>query len=406
MAERRGIESPLRRRVPRDPEILVAVAGLLLVAALGYSVGSVLSPFVLLAALVYFLYPWRDLPIPGRMIGLGVLLCLVWAFVSLFAILLPFLLAFLLAYLLNPVVLWLERRKVPRWAGAGGCVLMLAALGVTAGLFVVPVAFRQFEGILGGLRTIVGEFIDLVNSGVLLQSFERYGISGDRLRDFIATHLTPQLESVLKTLFEALFSFLSSLSTLALHVINIVIIPFVVFYLLKDYPAVTAAIEGIVPARQREGAHRIFALSDEILGRYFRGSLLVAAIQGTIAGVGLWFIGVDYALVLGIMTGVLDFIPYVGLVTSLVVSSIVASFSGEPVALKITGVVVLYLSQKILEATVLGPNIVGGRVGLHPVVLILSLLVFGYFLGFLGMLIAVPVTAMILGLVGEWRRVA
>ncbi len=406
MSERRGMESPVRRRVSRDPEVLVAVAGLLLLAALGYSVGSVLSPFVLLAALVYFLYPWRGLPIPGRMIGLGALLCLVWAFVSLFAILLPFLLAFLLAYLLNPVVLWLEQRKVPRWAGAGGCVLLLAAFGVAAGLFVVPVAFRQFEGILGGLRTIVGEFIDMVSSGALLQSLERYGISGDRVRDFIATQLTPQLESVLKTLFEALFSFLSSLSSLVLHVINIVIIPFIVFYLLKDYPAVTAAIEGVVPTRQREGARSIFALADETLGRYFRGSLLVATIQGAIAGVGLWFIGVDYALVLGIMTGVLDFIPYVGLVTSLLVSSIVASFSGEPVALKITGVVILYLSQKILEATVLGPKIVGGRVGLHPVVLILCLLVFGYFLGFLGLLIAVPATAMILGLVGQWRKAA
>ncbi len=406
MAEARGIESRLRRRAPQDPEVLVAVAGLLLLAALGYSVGSVLSPFVLLAALVYFLYPWRGLPIPGRTIGLGVLLALVWAFVSLFGILLPFLLAFLLAYLLNPVVLSMERREVPRWAGSGVCVLVLVALGVAAALFIFPVAFRQFEGILGGLRSIVGDFIAMVNSGAILQWFEGYGISGDRVRDFITTQMTPQLESVLKTLFEALFSFLSSLSSLALHVINIVIVPFVVFYLLKDYPAVTAAIEGILPARQREGARSVFALADEILGRYFRGSLLVAAIQGTIAGVGLWFLGVDYALVLGIMTGVLDFIPYVGLVTSLVVSSIVASFSGEPVALKITGVVVLYLSQKILEATVLGPKIVGGRVGLHPVVLILCLLVFGYFLGFLGMLIAVPATAMILGLVGEWRRQA
>jgi predicted PurR-regulated permease PerM len=83
---------------------------------------------------------------------------------------------------------------------------------------------------------------------------------------------------------------------------------------------------------------------------------------------------------------------------------IVASFSGEPVLLKILAVVLLYLSQKLLEATVFGPRIVGSRVGLHPVLLILCLLVFGYFLGFVGLLIAVPATALIIALVGEWRE--
>ncbi len=401
MAKQRESEPRILRGILPESKILVAVAGLLLLAALGYAVESVLSPFVLLGALVYFLYPWRHEAIPGRMIGLGVILCVVWAFVSLFGILVPFLLAFLLAYLLNPIVVWLERRKIPRWAGAGGSVLLLAAVGVTAALFVFPVAFGQFEGILGGLRSLVSDFIDLVNSGALVRFFERYGFGGDRLRDFISAQMAPRLESVLKTLFEALFSFLTSLSSLVLHLINIVIIPFVVFYLLKDFPAVAGFLLRLIPARRREGARPLLALADEILGSYFRGALIVAVIQGSIAGIGLWFIGVEYALVLGIMTGVLNFIPYVGLLTSLVVASIVASFSGEPVVLKIVGVILLYLSQKLFEATVLGPKIVGSRVGLHPVLLILCLLVFGYFLGFLGLLIAVPATALIVSVVAQ-----
>jgi predicted PurR-regulated permease PerM len=129
----------------------------------------------------------------------------------------------------------------------------------------------------------------------------------------------------------------------------------------------------------------------------------VAIIQGTIAAIGLWIIGVKYALVLGIMTGILDFIPYVGLITSLVVSCIVALFSGDPVLVKIAAVVILYLAQKLLEATVLGPKIIGTQVGVHPVLLILCLLVFGYFLGFVGLLIAVPATALILAALNEWE---
>jgi predicted PurR-regulated permease PerM len=394
-----------RQRAAKGPQdVLVPVGGLLLLAGLAYTVESVLSPFVLLAALLYFLYPWRTRPLPARLMGVGVFLCAVWAFVSLLGILLPFLLAFLFAYLLNPLVGRLEERRVPRWAGAGGAVLLLAAIGVTAALFLFPAAFGQFEGIIGGLRSIVSDFVALVNSGALVKFFERYGPLGEHLQEFLATQMTPRLEGVLKMLFEGLFGFLTSISSLVLHLINIIIIPFVVFYLLKDFPAVTGALRGIIPTRHRERANAALRLTDEILGRYFRGALIVATLQGTIAGVGLWFIGVDYPIVLGIMTGVLNFIPYVGLLTSLAVASIVASFSGEPVLLKILAVVLLYLSQKLLEATVFQPRIVGGRVGLHPVLLILCLLVFGYFLGFVGLLIAVPATALIIALASEWRE--
>jgi predicted PurR-regulated permease PerM len=404
MAQQRNSRARPQRRAAWDAEILVPVGGLVLLAALGYSVGSVLSPFILLAALLYFLFPWRHLPLPGRLIGLGVFLCGLWALVSLFGILVPFLLAFLLAYLLNPIVVRLEQRKVPRWAGAAGSVVLLVAIGVAAVLFLFPAAFRQFDGILAGLRSIVSDFISLVNSGALVHFFERYGIAGDRVQEFLVTQMTPRLEGVLKMLFDALFGLISSLSSVVMQLINIVIIPFVVFYLLKDYATVTESLRRLIPSRWRGHSEGILRLSDEILGSYFRGSLIVALIQGTIAGVGLWFIGVDYALVLGIMTAVLNFIPYLGLVTSLVVASIVASFSGEPVLLKIVGVVLLYLSQKLLEATVLGPKIVGKKVGLHPVLLILCLLVFGYFLGFLGLLIAVPATALIVALAKEWRE--
>jgi len=107
----------------------------------------------------------------------------------------------------------------------------------------------------------------------------------------------------------------------------------------------------------------------------------VAIIQGTIATIVLWALGVSSPLVLGLMTAFLDFIPYVGLLTSLVVAVIVAMFSGDPVSAKVIGVIFLFLSEKLLEATVLAPKIIGSRVGLHPVVLILSLMVFGYFLG-------------------------
>jgi phosphoribosylaminoimidazole-succinocarboxamide synthase len=195
-------------------------------------------------------------------------------------------------------------------------------------------------------------------------------------------------------------------SVVVLHLMNIIIIPFLVFYLLMDFRLILDRFARFVPESRKHTISRASRTVDEVLGQYFRGAAIVAVIQGTIAGTALWLIGVDYPLVLGIMTGVLNFIPYVGLITSLVVSSVVAMFSGEPVTAKVIGVIILYLSQKVLEATVFGPKIVGARVGLHPVLLILSLLVFGHFMGFVGMLIAVPVTALIVTFIREREEAA
>ena len=206
---------------------------------------------------------------------------------------------------------------------------------------------------------------------------------------------------MLTTLFEGLFGFVTGASSLMFHLINLIIIPFLFFYLVKDFPHLLEGATSLIPSASRKQVRAIGRKVDEILGKYFRGAIIVAIIQGTISTIGLTIIGVNYALVLGIMSGILDFIPYVGLLTSLVVSCIVATLSGDPVLTKVISVIVLYLSQKLLEAVVLGPKIIGSQVGMHPVLLILSLLVFGYFLGFIGILIAVPATALMVAFLNE-----
>ena len=410
LSGRKGVEQtavPQTRTVvlPRPAgEIMAIVAAILLLAALGYAVAPVLSPFVLLAALLFLLYPWRTAPVPRRLLWLGVILFTLWFLHSILAILGPFLVAFLLAYLMNPLVSAFERRGMPRWLSSLLSILFLLGVGVGAALFVLPPAIRQFEGIIGGLRLIVGKFVNLLNSGVIFEVLQRYGIPAEKAQEVLSTQLTPKLEGLLKTLFEAAFGFVTGLSSLVLNLVNIIIVPFLVFYLLKDFPSIVHRFAMLVPKERRDWFIGLGRRTDAVLGSYFRGAFIVALLQGTIAGVVLWLMGVDYALVLGIMTGVLNFVPYVGLLISLLVSSIVASFSGDPVGLKVLGVVLLYLSQKLLEATVFGPKIIGSQVGLHPVLLILCLLVFGYFLGLVGLLIAVPATALIIEFVKEWNE--
>lgn len=388
---------------PRQlPELLTLILAILLILALGYSVAEIVSPFVITGALVFLLYPLRHQKLAGRLLWLSVALFVLWFLYSIIGLLAPFIVAFLAAYMLNPFVVKLEKRSLPRWASSLIAVLLLIGVVVAVILFLVPPAVRQFEGILQGVSLIAGEVSEFLRSGELFTILARLGIPVEEAQDFVSRELSPRLSGLLQALFEGVFGFVSGFSSVVLHIINAVIIPFIIFYLLKDLPFISEKALALVPVERRERTVETLRKVDTVIGRYLRGAVIVAIIQGCISGVVLWLLGVNYALVLGIMTGILNFIPYVGLLTSLVVSSLVAAFSGGPILAKIIGVVVLYLSQKLLEATVLGPKIIGTQVGLHPVLLILCLLIFGYFLGFVGMLIAVPATALIMAATTEW----
>jgi predicted PurR-regulated permease PerM len=384
-------------------ETVLLATGAVVLAAFGYSISPILSPFVLFGAVIYLLYPMRDDPLPGRIIWLSVILFAIWFVYSLLSVLAPFIVAFLIAYILNPVVTRLEQR-LPRWLSS--LLVVLLFLGIVAALFVFagPIIIRQFQSIMGGIGMIGQDLVAMIQSGALYNLLTSYGIPAEQLRELMANEVTPKLESLLTALFEGLFGFITGISSIVEQLINIVIIPFLVFYLLMDFPVVTDRFLTLAPPNRREPLLTIAGKVDDVLGSYLRGAVVVAIIQGTLSAFMLWVIGVNYALILGIMTGILNFIPYIGLLTSLVVSSIVACFSGEPVVAKVILVVILYLSQKVLEATILAPKIIGTKVGVHPVLLILCLLVFGHFLGFVGLLIAVPTTALLITAFREFEH--
>lgn len=385
------------------PEFVIVVLGIFALAAVAFTIQSVLSPFVVGAVAVLVLLPFRERPYVRRIITLIVLLVAFWAFISLFSILLPFLFAYVLAYLLDPVTTRLSRYGIPRWMASLVIVLLMVGTVVSLLIFVLPVVVQQFDGIITGVRSLVGEATAWLESGPVQETMQSFGIPAGTVHDTLSSGVVPRMQDILTTLLTSILGLLSSITSVALHVINAVIIPFLVFYLLKDFPVISDRFIRFFPRAHTQRVRMIVGRVDDVLGRYVRGAVLVAIIQGVISATALWAIGVRYALVLGIMTAVLNFIPYIGLVTSLLVASIVALVSGGAVGVKVLAVVLLYLSQKVLEASVLAPRIIGAQVGLHPVVLILCLMVFGYFLGFIGLLIAVPATALLLLAWDQWE---
>jgi len=384
--------------------MIVVSAGIALLLYLVYTIREITSPFVVLGAILFLLYPFRSNIIARNLMWLSTLLFTVWFLYSIVGLLAPFFVALLFAYILHPLVTKFEAWGVPRWVSALVIILLCVAMLTVIALLVLPIAFAQLSGILEAASKITNDFTNWMFSNRMEVVLQKYGISTRQLRDLLTTGFAPRLELIMKGLLEGTFGLVSGLSTVVTRIVNMVIIPFLSFYVLKDFPIIRHRVRLLLPRSRRQRASEYYAQVDELLGRYIRGAITVAGINAVLVTLFFTLFGIPYPLVLGIVAGVLDLIPYFGLIVMLVLSVIVASFSPSLVAGHMILAASTIAALHVFEAAVLSPKIIGSKVGMHPVLLILSLLVFSYFLGFIGLLIAVPTTAIIIMLVREWEQ--
>jgi len=191
-----------------------------------------------------------------------------------------------------------------------------------------------------------------------------------------------RLPDALRQLLESIGSLLGILTTLAL-------VPVILFYTLKDYPFIKRSLIGLFPTL--EGRRDYLVDAGSVVGNYLRGQLIISAIAAV--NVSFWLLigGVPFWLLIGLLAGLLNFIPNLGAIITLIIGVLIAFAASGWVKALI--VVIVLLGQSFLEQSVLTPNIMSHQVGLHPVLILLSLLIFGSFLGIFGLLIAVPATA-------------
>jgi predicted PurR-regulated permease PerM len=319
------------------------------------------------------------------------LLVLIGMLLLLRHILLPFVVGAALAYLLDPLANLLIRRGINRLVAA----LLIIALFVIvfAGILVLiaPVLVDQLAAFVGKLPGYLEKLQALVadpNNSWLLKTMGGTSGAAQGSLGVLMNKLVGYLTDMLSTLWtkgEALLSLLSLF----------VITPVVTFYLLVDWNRVVSSLDSLIPLPQRQTVYELVAEINKALSGYVRGQLLVCVVLGIYYAVGLTLAGLNFGLLIGVVSGFLTFIPYVGSLTALVVSSAVAVAQFYPDWTHILVVVGVILVGQFLEGNVLSPKLVGGSVGLHPVWLIFALLAFGYLFGFVGLLLAVPLAAAI-----------
>src|SRR5687768_4446649 len=321
----------------------------------------------------------------------GGLVVLYFALTQLGPVLTPFLVGAILAYLGTPLVNALERRGVHRGLGTTITVLLFGI--ALLGLFLVLVPLVQAEVSLVMKR--MPELFTIASERLLPWVERVLGITVALDLATIREVLADNLESVRAIGFRLLAGVKSGGMLLLSILINLALIPVVMFYLLRDWNSIVARIDDLLPRRWETKVRQIAREIDDVLAEFLRGQLLVMLVLAVFYALALWAVGLNHAFAIGILTGLLVFIPYVGFGLGLVLGTVAAllQWSGLPFFLTVLAV---YGSGQLLENYVLIPYLVGDRIGLHPLAVIFALLAFGQVFGFAGVLLALPVSAALL----------
>jgi predicted PurR-regulated permease PerM len=351
------------------------------------------------------------MPIWVRPLYVGALVCgLVWLAWVNAPVLAPFALSVALAYVLRPAVDALQRRRLPRAAAAGLAVLLAMTLLVFLAMLLVPIVAELVPRVRAQLPDLAERIWHLVVPQ-LQQAGVKVPSALSDLKPVVAKLLSVHGDSWAQTAISSLRvggSWLFTLLGLA------VLVPMLAFYWLLDWVAISPRVVSLVPPRWRESLDELLGECDAVMGRYLRGQLLVMLILAVFYSLGLALFGFDLALPIGVFTGLAVFIPYLGfglgLLLAVLSGVLQATGDGGPLWWPLLGVAVVYGLGQLIESMLLTPRLVGEQIGLHPGAVILVLMLYAQWLGFVGVLIALPVSALFMvvlrHLIGHYQQSA
>ncbi len=314
-------------------------------------------------------------------------------------ILMPFVIGAGLAYLGDPLVDRLQARGVSR---TGGVVIVFGALsllGLLSTVVLLPLLMDQAMTVVSNIPAYLGWIQDtaLPAIGIALPDGMRLNAGG--LRAVIAENW----QQASGLMGELLSQATRSGATLLTYFANLLLIPVVTFYLLRDWDDLVAWIRDHLPRRWLPTISKLAAESDAVLSEFIRGQLLVMAALALIYAVGLWIVGLDLALLIGLGAGLVSFVPYLGFIVGILAASLAMLVqTGE--LLPLIWVAVVFGVGQMAESMLLTPLLVGDRIGLHPVAVIFAIMAGGQLFGFLGVLLALPVAAVLAVLLRHARE--
>ena len=318
----------------------------------------------------------------------GVLLAVIFFYFSR-RVLTPFFIAFALAYLLDPVTDRLESLKISRTFSVLVLMAGVFSLVTGIGLLIFPLLKLQAEHLVSNLPNYIAIMQEWMYPllGVVGEPEKIQGILNRELLKVgeLPLKVISSVTSILWGSVAGLFSFILVLA-------NLVIIPVVMFYLLRDYDLINKKMLSFVPARSREQVLSLIKEIDGVLAGFVRGQLMVGLIMAGLYSIGLFFCGTPMSLFIGLLAGLASLVPYLGLVFGFVPAAILTFMQTQDWVL-VFGVAGVFAVVQGLEGMIITPRIVGEKIGLHPVAIILAVLLGAEFFGLVGVIVSVPVAA-------------
>lgn len=322
---------------------------------------------------------------------LGILLLSGWLVYLLAPVLTPFLAGALVAYLGSPLVDRLQGTRLSRTSAVVLVFSLFTLALLVLVLFLAPLLARQLEAALvvqlpRMLEWLQGTALPFLGGLAGMETETLFDV--ERMKASLTAHWREAggvaarvLESITRSGM-ALFAWLA----------NLVLIPVVAFYLMRDWPRLLDHIDQGLPRRWAPTLRRLAAESDSVLGAFLRGQLLVMLALGLFYTLGLWLVGLELALLIGMLAGLVSFVPYLGFTIGVLAALLAGWFQFQDI-LPLVWVVAVFGVGQLLESFLLTPKLVGDSVGLHPVAVIFAIMAGGQLFGFVGVLLALPVAS-------------
>jgi predicted PurR-regulated permease PerM len=304
----------------------------------------------------------------------------------------PFLTGALLAYLGDPVVDWLEKHKLPR---TGAVVIVFVAIILVVAILpfvLIPLIEAQLSSLVAKLP----EYIDYIESSFIpliteTLHIDRETLSLETLKQAVL-HNWREVGGIAGKIVNTISQ--SGLAVLAL-IANLVLVPVVTFYMLRDWDDIVAKVHALLPRKHEPTITKLAKDSDEVLGAFIRGQLMVMIALGVIYSIGLSIMGLDLAILIGMIAGLVSFVPYLGSIVGILLAGVATVMQFQDVVYLLAVAVVFGVGQGI-EGMLLTPLLVGDKIGLHPVAVIFAVMAGGQLFGFVGVLLALPVAAVVM----------
>lgn len=314
-----------------------------------------------------------------------------WLLYLLAPILMPFILGALFAYLGDPLVDRLEKTRLSRTLS----VVIVFGTMIMSGLILLLFILPQLERQITGLVVRLPQFISWIQENMLPRLIVILGLEPGSLdlavvKDAFANNMK-DISGIIGRL---LVKLTQSGQSLIVWFAYLTLIPVVTFYLLRDWDILVGKVNDLIPRPYEKLVSKLAKQCDEVLAEFLRGQLLVMLAQAVLYSVGLWIVGLEFSLLIGMLAGLVSFVPYLGFIVGIGVAGI-AGFMQFHDIIHLVYILIVFGFGQVIEGMVLSPLLVGDRIGLHPVAVIFAVMAGGQLFGIVGVLVALPVAAVI-----------